>query len=258
MASTTPSAFAAEPVGRLAGRRVRGTCWDGDRLSWVDTGDGQIRWGRWEGDRLRHLASLSATGRLTAAAPTATGWVVGAETTHLGRDGLATALALPAADGLWCDPAGRLWLDTSGALHRVDLGGGVHRVLAGRTQALAWTADAAVLLRALDDAVVAHDFDLVNGLPGPARPVLDQGATALAADDAGRVWAVTAAGVLHVDPHAGVRAVVHPLTAPATGCCLLDHDLLITAADGVLHRHRVRDAGRPVPRASAPRPVERM
>ncbi|SER46762.1 SMP-30/gluconolactonase/LRE family protein [Actinokineospora terrae] len=246
MAMIRPTELTAGMCVGLLGRRVAGPHWTGRQLSWVDTRadlghpdggaqlGGSVQLGRMTPLGPRHVATLVLDGRVTGAVPAEGGWVVGGDPAFLRRDGRVVALDLPTCDGIWCDPAGRLWLDTGHALARVDLGGRVCTVLDGPTDALAWSPDTRTLYRVCDGGLVAHEFDLANGTTGAARRLVSS-ARGVTTDVDGFAWVAGGNTVRRVD-HTGVAYTIVRLTdAVAIGCCFAGSTLLITTADGTVH-----------------------
>ncbi|SDD62644.1 SMP-30/gluconolactonase/LRE family protein [Actinokineospora iranica] len=253
MASIKPRELDAAVCAEIVGERVGGLVWTGSELSWVDASAGLVRLGRLDSGRFRHVATLGVDGIAHAAAPTGAGWIVGGDPVHLRRDGRTTPLALPAATGLWSDPAGRLWLD-AGGFRRVDLSGAVAETPGAQTFDAAWSPDTATVYRACPDGLVAHDFDLVNGTLGPQRVLLAARTRGVAVDDEGRVWAATPDGVWRVDAEGGAHAVVRLPSATPVGCCFVGGTLLIATAEGAVHECAPGVRGRPSVRCATTLP----
>ncbi|MBM7769916.1 sugar lactone lactonase YvrE [Actinokineospora baliensis] len=251
MAMIRPTELIARRCVGLLGSRVSGPRWTGRTLSWVDTERSVLQLGRMTPLGPRHIATLVLDGRVVAAVPATGGWVVGGDPVFLRQDGRAVALDLPACDGLWCDPAGRLWLGTDHGLHRVDLGGRVQTVLDGPTAALAWSPDTRTLYRVSDGGLAAHDFDLANGTAGRARPLVSS-ARGVAVDTDGFAWVAGGNTVRRVD-HTGVAYTIVRLEgAPALDCCFAGPTLLITSADGAVHSCAPGTTGAPSVRWTGP------
>ncbi|GLW95757.1 hypothetical protein Aglo03_65730 [Actinokineospora globicatena] len=268
MAMIRPTELTAGVCVGLLGRRVRGPHWTGRQLSWVDTTragtgaagpsepeaheaggpggqlGGSLQLGRMTPLGPRHVATLVLDGRVTGAVPADGGWVIGGDPAFLRRDGRVVGLDLPPCTGIWCDPAGRLWLDTGHALHRVDLGGRVLSVLDGPTDALAWSPDTRTMYRVCDGGLVAHEFDLANGTTGAARPLVSS-ARGVAVDVDGFAWVAGGNTVRRVD-HTGVAyTIVRLADATAVGCCFAGSTLLITTAGGEVHACEPGTTGAP-------------
>ncbi|PPK64017.1 SMP-30/gluconolactonase/LRE family protein [Actinokineospora auranticolor] len=234
MATIKPGELEARVCVGLLGRRVDGLRWNGHELSWVDRRGGRVQLGRMTDLGPRHTASLGVDGRVVGAVPTADGWVVGGEPVLLRRDGRTAALRLPPADGIWCDPAGRLWLGTSDTLYRVDLGGSVHPVLTGPTHDLAWSPDTTTLYRVGDNGLLAHGFDLANGTTTSTR-MLAPAARGVAVDAEGFVWVAVGDTVRRIDRTGASHVTVRLADAGAVGCCFADTTMLITTDGGAVH-----------------------
>ncbi|GLZ36377.1 SMP-30/gluconolactonase/LRE family protein [Actinokineospora sp. NBRC 105648] len=232
MARIRPRELAAGACAGLIGRRVDGLRWTGTELSWVDGPGARIQLGRMTPLGPRHTATLCLDGRVTSAVPARDGWAVTGDPVLLRRDGRARPLALPAADGAWCDPAGRLWLAGRDTLHRVDLSGTVHPVLGGPTHALAWSPDTATVYRVGADGLTAHAFDLANGTVGAGR-VLTSTARGVAVDVDGFAWVAGGSGVRRIDGAGAAHSIVR--LPDAVACCFAGETMLITTADGTVH-----------------------
>ncbi|GAA2962706.1 SMP-30/gluconolactonase/LRE family protein [Actinokineospora diospyrosa] len=247
MAMIRPTELTAGMCVGLLGRRVSGPRWTGRTLSWVDTERGRVQLGRMTSLGPRHIATLVLDGRVVGAVPAEGGWVVGGDPVFLRRDGRVAPLDLPASDGIWCDPAGRLWLGTEHGLHRVDLGGRVRTVLDGPTGGLAWSPDTRTMYRVSDGGLIAHEFDLANGTTGRARPLVSA-ARGVAVDVDGFAWVAGGNTVRRVD-HTGVAYTIVRLTdAVAVDCCFAGPTLLITSADGTVHACAPGTTGAPAVR----------
>ncbi|WP_169735486.1 SMP-30/gluconolactonase/LRE family protein [Actinokineospora inagensis] len=239
-----PTELAAGMCAGLFGRRVTGPRWDGTRLSWVDTERQRVQLGRMTTLGPRHIATLVVEGSPTAALPAVGGWVLGGDPAFLRRDGRLVPLDLPRSDGLWCDPAGRLWLTADDALHRIDLTGRPHRVLDGPTQALAWSPDTRRMYRVCGGGLLVHEFDLANGTPGAARPLVSA-ARGVAVDVDGFAWVAGGNSVRRVD-HTGVAYTIVRLPgATAVDCCFAGATMLITTDDGAVHACATSTRGLP-------------
>ncbi|WP_018686414.1 SMP-30/gluconolactonase/LRE family protein [Actinokineospora enzanensis] len=260
MARIRPNELVADACVGLLGRRVRGLSWTGRELSWVDARARRLQLGRMTELGPRHVATLGVDGRAVGAVATRDGWVVAGEPVLLRRDGRVLPLEFPPADGVWCDPAGRLWLGTEDTLYRVDLSGSVHPVLSGPTHGLAWSPDTTVLFRVGADGLVAHRFDLANGTIGAERGLVPD-ARGVAVDIDGFVWVAAGDTVRRID-HTGTSYTIVRLP-DAADCCFAGPTMLITTGDGTVHacdagvrgQPAVRWMGLPRRGRAVPRPV---
>jgi sugar lactone lactonase YvrE len=249
-----------------------------DRLTWVDILAGTVSVARVAGaGRVSVERRYDAGRHVGAALPLpGDGWLLaaGAGFAHLAPDGTVRPLAEPEAvhgggvrmNDAKCDPAGRLWAGSmayderpgAGSLFRVDLDGGVTRVLRDRqiSNGLDWSPDGLTLYYADSGHGIVYSapYDVDRGEIGPLEPLIrppaaDGSPDGLTVDAEGMLWVALwgGAAVRRYDPAGRALEEIRTDAPHTTSCCLGGPDgrtlFITTASTGLTPEQRAAHPG---------------